>query len=108
MESIKMVGGCPRTVRSDQGTENIVTERIQKALHELFNEYILTTPPFLYGRSTHNQRIEAWWSIVRKHNAQYWMNLFEMLKEENLFDGGFTDKSLIQYCFMNLVQVKTI
>ncbi|CAG9764650.1 unnamed protein product [Ceutorhynchus assimilis] len=52
----------------------------------------------------HNQLIEAWWSMLRKHNAQYWMNVFQMLKEDNLFDGSFLDKSLIQFCSTPLIQ----
>lgn len=101
-----MVGGCPQSLRSDLGTENVTVERFQKALHDLFHETNSRRPPFLYGKSTHNQRIEAWWSILRKHSAQFWMNLFQMLRDDNLFDGTFLDKSLIQYCFMDLIQVK--
>ncbi|KAJ8967728.1 hypothetical protein NQ314_002674 [Rhamnusium bicolor] len=106
LETVRTIGGCPKSLRSDLVTENVVVERIQKALHELFNESNSTMPAFLYGRSTHNQRIEAWWAMLQKHNAQFWMNLFEMLKDDNLFDETFLDKSLIQYCFMNLVQMR--
>lgn len=87
------------------GTENKSVEKIQNALHELFNEGRLNKPPFVYGKSTHNQRIEAWWGILRKHCAQFWINLFEILKNDDFFDGTFLDKSLIQYCFMEIVQV---
>ncbi|CAH1155551.1 unnamed protein product, partial [Phaedon cochleariae] len=104
MNALKMIKGCPKTLRSDFGTENTLVERMQKALHQTFNEATSERPPFLYGSSTHNQRIEAWWSILRKHNAQFWINLFEMLRDDNLYDGTFLDKSLVQFCFMQLVQ----
>lgn len=87
------------------GTENKTVEKIQSVLHELFGVEDAERPPFLYGKSCHNQRIEAWWSILRKHNAQFWMNLFQMFKEDNLFNGSWLDISLIQYCFMDIVQV---
>lgn len=106
MNAIKLIGGFPKTVRTDMGTENKSVENIQRVLHELFVNEDAERPPFLYGRSTHNQRIEAWWSILRKHSAQFWMNLFQMLKEDNLFDGSFLDVALIQYCFMDIVQVR--
>lgn len=103
--SIRFVGGIPKTIRSDMGTENKTVENMQIVLHEMFGENDAERPPFMYGKSTHNQRIEAWWSILRKHGAQFWMNLFHMLKEDNHFNGSFIDVSLIQYCFMDTIQV---
>ncbi|KAK1175702.1 hypothetical protein AOXY_G391 [Acipenser oxyrinchus oxyrinchus] len=32
------------------------------------------------------------------------MNLFQSLKEEDHFSGDFVDKSLVQFCFMELLQ----
>lgn len=59
---------------------------------------------FLYGRSTANQRIEGWWGNLRKQSAQFWMNLFQSFQDDGHFTGDFLDKSLIQFCFLNLVQ----
>lgn len=106
INAMKIFGGCPVTVRSDMGTENGTVEKIQTAVRELFWSNINHMPAFLYGRSTANQRIESWWSILRKQNAQYWMNLFEILKQEGLFNGTFVDKSLIQFCFLSMIQVR--
>lgn len=61
--------------------------------------------PFVYGRSTANQRIESWWGILRKHCAQFWMNLFQEMKDNFIFDGNFLDKALMQFCFINFIQV---
>lgn len=108
VNSLKALGGFPMTVRSDMGTENGVCEKIQKALRELFVTDGNHKPAFLYGRSTANQRIESWWSILRKQNAQFWINLFEVLKDEGLFNGTFVDKSLIQFCFLKIIQVNFI
>jgi len=36
---------------------------------------------------------------------QFWINVFEELKEEDLFSGSILDKSLMQFCFLNLIQV---
>ncbi|KAJ7998239.1 hypothetical protein DPEC_G00220530 [Dallia pectoralis] len=59
---------------------------------------------FLYGRRAANQRIEAWWGTLRKQSAQFWMNLFKTFQDDGHFTGDFLDKSLIQFCFLNLVQ----
>ncbi|CAH1114742.1 unnamed protein product [Psylliodes chrysocephalus] len=104
LQGLEQVNGCPKTLRCDLGTKNRVVERIQNSLHQLFNENPGNKPCLLYGKSCHNQRIESWWGILRKHCSQFWMNLFEMLKEDNYFGGTFIDKSLIQFCFMELIQ----
>lgn len=106
VNALKLLGGCPLTVRSDMGTENKTVDKMQCALRELLvNNNGNHKPPFIYGKSPANQRIESWWSILRKHHAQYWMNLFEMLKDEDLFNGSFIDKTLMQFCFLKIIQV---
>lgn len=95
--AVRQYGGCPSKLRADMGTENIVVEQLQIALTN--NQHA-----FSYGKSTHNQRIEAWWGILRRENCQFWINIFEELKEED-FNGSFLDKSLVQFCFMQLIQV---
>ena len=50
---------------------------------------------YIDGSSTANQRIESWWGILRKENADYWIQLFTTLKDDGEFDGNFLDKSLI-------------
>ncbi|KAL7373453.1 hypothetical protein ABVT39_007148 [Epinephelus coioides] len=55
---------------------------------------------FIYGCSTSNQRIESWWGVLRKQSVQFWMDIFQTLKD----DGDFLDKNLIQFCFLNLIQ----
>lgn len=70
--TVKSLCGCPQTLRADMGTENCVTERIQTALRECFaNSQDFTLPLFLYGSSPANQRIESWWSVLRKHHSQF-------------------------------------
>lgn len=102
--AIHELGGCPRTVRTDLGTENKQMEHMQTDFRELTG-FQFSNPPFLTGTSQHNQRIESWWNILRKHSAQFWMYLFQQVKEDGLFTGTFLDKSLIQYCFMDIIQV---
>ena len=42
----------------------------------------------LFGRSTINQRIEAWWSYLRKNYLQWWMNYFKDLRDRGIFDAS--------------------
>jgi len=98
VDAVESLGGCPRKIRSDRGTENVYVEQIQLFLRE-------ETQSYMYGTSINNQRIESWWAILRRQMMQFWINVFEKLKEEDLFCGSFLDKSLMQFCFLNLIQV---
>ncbi|KAJ8037931.1 hypothetical protein HOLleu_18876 [Holothuria leucospilota] len=103
MEEVEKLGGCPARVRCDMGTENVYLEQMQRFLrYDHVDEFARDC--FIYGSSNHNQRIESWWSYLRKQHAQFWMNLFQQLKEENEFSGDLLDKSLVQFCFMNIIQ----
>ena len=97
--------GCPRRVRADMGTENGHVEQVQKFLRRNGEDNMAGQKSFLYGTSINNQRIEAWWCLLRKQCVQYWLDVFHTLKEDGQFCGDILDKSLVQFCFMKLVQV---
>lgn len=103
IDTVETIGGSPCRVRSDMGTENISMEQMLIFLREKEDNPLDRV--WLYGTSQHNQRIEAWWSILRRHQAQFWIYLFHQLREDTSFDGTFLDKSLIQFCFMKIIQV---
>ena len=104
MQAVKSRMGCPKRLRFDFGTENGHMANMQKFLR-YDHEDEFSQRSVLYGSSNHNQRIESWWGFLRKENAQFWMNLFQGLKDNDSFTGNFVDKSLIQFCFMQLIQV---
>jgi hypothetical protein len=83
----------------DYGTENRHVEQLQQFFRNEAGNC------FLYGKSTANQRIEWFWGLLRKESMQFYMNLFAKLKDEGQFDGGQLDKYLIQYTFMDNIQV---
>ena len=62
---------------------------------------------YLYGSSNHNQRIENWWGFLRSQHAQFWINLFQDLKDSDSFSGGFLDKSLIPFTCLEIIEVRT-
>ncbi|CAG9772321.1 unnamed protein product [Ceutorhynchus assimilis] len=88
------------------GTDNGIVEQMQKTLRNLFLTNENHKPAFLYGKGTANQRIESWWCHLRKQNAQFWINKFEDLKEEGLSNGTFVDKTSIQFCFLDIIQIE--
>lgn len=104
VDALEALGKCPLTVRGDGGTENVTVFRIQEYLR---NEYSNSSrPSFLTGKSCQNQKIESWWSILRKQNAQFWIEFFSCLKDDGYFTNNFIDKNLIRFCFTSIIQVK--
>ena len=101
IEAVDQLVGCPSMVRGDMGTENGHVAGMQRFLTGQQSS-------FLYGKSTHNQRIESFWSILRKECSQFWMDTLRGLKDEGLFTGDFLDINLVQFCFSNLVQVSSL
>jgi len=104
INTVKAIHGCPKRVRADLGTENGIVKQLQEYMRSQHGDDF-ATQSFIYGSSNHNQRIESWWGFLRTHKAQHWMNLFQALKEDDLFDGNFLDKNLVQFCFTELIQV---
>ena len=100
------IGWLPKAgIRADMGTENGDVAQIQMFLRRNNDDIFSGPKSFLYGASTNNQRIEAWWGYLRKHCMQYWMDIFHTLTENGDFCGDILDKNLVRFCFMRLVQV---
>ena len=72
-----------KMIRADRGSENTVVAGLQR--------YFLRSTDsgnscFMFGSSSANQRIEAWWSIMRRSRMNWWMNFFKDLRDEGHFD----------------------
>ncbi|XP_046568863.1 uncharacterized protein LOC124277257 [Haliotis rubra] len=104
LDTVERLHGCPERIRSDAGGENRHVEQMQLLLRHDHNDRFAGSKSFLYGSSVHNQRIEFWWGILRKQCVQYWMDMFKHLKNEDLFCGDYLDKSLVQFCFLDVIQ----
>ena len=95
----------PKIVRSDRGNENSLLSGIQPYLRHNHNDSLAGDKSFMYGRSTANQRIEAFWGQLRKSSIQFWMNFFKDMIDEGIYDNS-NDIHIdcIRYCFMDLIQ----
>lgn len=66
VEAVKARHGCPRTIRFDRGTENVDVEQMQR-----FFRWEGSGKTVLFCSSNHNQRMESFWSILRKEKVQF-------------------------------------
>lgn len=78
---IKQVSGAPRIVRADEGTENCNVAGIQCFFRRNGTDSFAGDKSFMYGRSVSNQRIEAWWSFLRKTDSDWWIKLFKDIRD---------------------------
>ena len=89
----------PLKMRADRGIENGHVQQMHNFLSGNENS-------FIYGKSTGNERIEMFWGHLRRACAQQWIEKMGMLEDENLFSGNALDRSLVQFVFMDLLQVR--
>ena len=60
---------------------------------------------FRYGSSTANQRIEAWWRIIRESRANWWINYFKDMIDECIFDSSISyHVEAICFFYMGILQ----
>ncbi|MEQ2313244.1 hypothetical protein AMECASPLE_039692 [Ameca splendens] len=103
IDAVMEYNGFPQKIRMDHGTENTYVAAMQRFLHNTENENGFDS--VILGPSTGNQRIERWWCTLRSECTQFWMEHFDQLKADGYFVDSFLDKSLIQFCFLQTIQV---
>jgi hypothetical protein len=108
MNAVKTLGGCAMFLRGDFGTENSYVRDFQRFLCRNRQDDGVNMNSYLAGSSDHNQRIEAWWSQLRKECIEFWIVLFKDLRDEGHFDGDYLEKNVLNFCFMSMIQVCVI
>ena len=66
LDVLQFTPKTPRFMRSDRGTEIILLAEAHHKLQWSRNPEISISDYYLYGTSTANQRIEAWWLQLTK------------------------------------------
>ena len=98
LDCVKKNGFAPRQIRMDFGTENIYCEDLQ-----VF--FTNDADSFRYGRSTANQRIEAYWSRLKKFRLCWWIQYFTDMFQLGLYKPYLsTHKEALLFCFMPAIQ----
>jgi hypothetical protein len=90
--------GCPVKLRSDCGTENGVMAALQC-------EFRSSSDAHFFGTSPANQRIESWWSQLRRSRSTWWMNYFkDMIERGHLNTDNGLEMECLWICFSSLIQ----
>ena len=105
LDYIQKISGVPHLVHADGGTENVHVAGIQRYFRRHGEDDFGGDKSFLPGKSTTNQRIEAWWSILRKGCTGWWINHFKDLRDEGLYsDGNVLHRECLRYLYMPLLR----
>ena len=86
MELVTSLKACPRKVRTDCGTENVLLAAMQCFLRRNHTDELSGLRAHCYGTSQQNQRIEAWWSHLRRSKTTWMINYFKEMIDHNLYD----------------------
>ncbi len=98
LDHIKENGIAPKVVRMDRGTENIYIEDLQ-----VF--FTGSQESFLYATSTRNQRIESFWSRLKKYRLSWWINFLDKMQKEILFKSYLeTHVETLLFVFLPIIQ----
>ena len=80
---------------------------MQRFFRRSHNDGLANELSFRYGPSTRNQRIESWWSILRKSCCSWWIIFFKDLCDETIFDPSiWYHVQFSRFCFMSVVQIE--
>lgn len=105
VDYIRQLGGTARIIRGDRGTENGNIAATQRFFRRDADDPFANDNSFIYGRSTSNQRIEAWWGLFRRGCTDWWINFFKDMRDSGLFvDDDEIHKECLKFCFMRVLQ----
>ena len=88
----------PKCVRMDRGTENIYIQDLQ---------FFFTndSESYLYATSTRNQRIESFWSRLKKYRLSWWITFFKEMENKRLFKSYLeTHIETLVFVFLPILQ----
>lgn len=98
LKYVRELGGTALTLRFDPGTENGLTADLQHVLS-------LGDCRVLYGKSTANQRIESWWSFLKRMCLTWWINLFKDLIFMGVYNNSeHIEVEAVRYFFGDLLR----
>ena len=105
LDCVKSLNGCPTVLRTDKGTENGLMASAQCYLRRNHRDHHNELKAHRYGSSHSNQRIEAWWAMLRRSWSSQWIDFFKNLVDRGLVDTSNTiHLECLWFCFINMMR----
>ena len=105
MELMTFLKPCPRKVRMNCETENVLRAAMQCFLGKNLTDELSGLRSYCNGTSEQNQRIEAWRIHFRRSKTMQIINYFKKMVDDNLYDTS-SDYQVVcaQFCFLKSIQ----
>ena len=98
-------GRTARVIRADMGTENVLVAALQRFFRRDDEDAFAAGKSFMYGKSVSNQRIEAWWSILRRSCTDWWIKHMKDLRDRGIYDDSDNIQvECLKFCYWDLIQ----
>ena len=105
VDTIRQIGGTAKIIRGDGGTENVYVAAVQRFFRRDGDDSWAGDKSFLYGKSVANQRIEAWWGILRRGCSDWWIRFFKDMRDSGLYCANDAlQAECLKFCFMPLIR----
>ena len=105
LEYVRSVEGCPIVLRTDCGTENGTMAAMQCYFRSEAGDQFAGINAHKYGSSHSNQRIENWWSFLRRSRSSWWINFFkDQVEIGNIDTSDELQMECLWFCFSDLLQ----
>lgn len=104
LNCVQSVSGTATVIRGDMGTENCRVAAIQRFLRHDSGDSWAGMKSFLYGKSISNQRIEAWWWLLRKGASDWWIEHFKDLRVRGLYCDANDVHVECLFCYMAVLR----
>ncbi len=99
-DAISNLQFCPTLLRTDRGTENGIMASAQSFLRQNHTDELSGLKAHRYGSSHSNQRVEAWWAMLRRSWSDWWINFFKDLVARGILDtSNPLHLECLWYCF---------
>ena len=104
LSTVHQLQGVPRRMRCDRGTENTIIGTLQQFFRWYDDDEFAGNKSFVQGKSSANQRIEAWWSKFREGGGGWWINLFKDLRDSGVYRDDHLNKECLKFCFLPILR----
>ncbi|KAL4789390.1 hypothetical protein BDV19DRAFT_397054 [Aspergillus venezuelensis] len=107
LDTLKVTSRQPRFVRSDRGREPVLLAKAQHKLQQSYHSDISIKDCYLYGTSTANQRIEAWWDQLTRGLLFRYQAYFKALVQEGHFSNdALADQIAFYAIYMPIISIQ--
>ena len=105
LDCVKGIAGCPMLLRTDCGSENGTMAAMQACFRQFQDDQFARDNSHKYGTSPANQRIECWWSFLRRGRTSWWIDLFKTMASDDEVDfGSELQRECLWFCYHKLIQ----